>query len=754
MATSSSLSFEVFPCPVYVNVEDSVHIKLSRPNYFIWRKMMSDFLERQYLIGFINGMIKRPPALIAVDEQSACRGKEIENPDHISWKRTDELVQKWLRITIQDDILRIVADLKTAYAIWRVLEDTFINPSADYMEYELMLGETSCREAGINIGHYFPLYQAVQEGDWERVKKFLEKEPDAIKARINTALQTPLMVAVKSPHRNKVVKGLLDRMSKEDLEQFEHKKEKTVLHKAVGVGNIKAAKMLVNKNDRLPYICGDSGVVPLRTAARRANREMVSYLLSVTKEDIDPRPFLHKLGFKLIDSLIIGGLYDIALMLIRRHPELAVMDSGLLDSMALKPSAFQSGLAFNFCQRFIYSHVPIKLENSEKLEKQQCGGDIESLAQCSTPVKLRMRLQAMVWKVAEIFVPQIKRVREKKQENQDAVDLVKFLCTEVGKLDHLKAKDMLKVPLSTAACAGIREVVEEILHTIPGSTHLRSAKKSVFHLAVLYRREQVFNLIYQHVGSTFRILSHTDMMGNNGLHMAGYLYPQQLLNLRSGAAGAALQMQLELQWFKEVEKFVLPQAKEARNYLGKTPAEAFTETHKILVKEGEQWMKDAANSCTIVAALVATVAFAAAITVPGGNNGVTGQPLFSKETAFAIFAIADALALFSSSSSLLMFLSILTSRYAEEDFLYALPNRLIIGLITLFLSILSMMAAFVSTLYLVFAAKDTWILIPVVVLACLPVTLFVSLQFPLLIDMIISTYGPGIFGKQSNRYIT
>ncbi|XP_052198765.1 uncharacterized protein LOC127805950 [Diospyros lotus] len=743
MATSSSFSSEVFPYPVDVNVEDFVHIKLSGTNYSVWRKMMNDFLERWNLIGFINGMIKPPRDLVAVEEQSDSRGKEIENPDHISWKRSDELVQKWLRSTIQDDNLRInVAHYKTAFAIWRVLE------------YELKMGETSSREAGINLSHYFPLYQAVQEGDWEGVKKFLEKEPDAIKAKIDTALETPLMLAVRSPHRNKVVKGLLGKMSEEDLEQFEHGKEQTILHRAACAGNIEAAMMLVNKNPRLPYIGRDSDGVPLGAAAFMANREMVSYLLSVTKEDIDPRPFIGKLGFELIHSLIIGGLYDIALMLIRRHPKLAVEDVSLLNRMALKSSAFPSGLAFNFCQRFIYSHVPTKLENSEKLEKQQCGGDIESPAQCPTPVKLRMRLQAMVWKVAEIFVPQIKRVREKKQENQYAVELLKFLCTEVGKLDHLKAKNMVRAPLTRAASVGIREVVEEILHTIPGSTHLTLEGKSVYQLAVLNRREQVFNLIYQHEGSPFLIFSLVDAKGNNALHAAGYLHPQQLLNLRSGAAGPALQMQLELQWFKEVEKFVLPQYKEQRNKDGKTPAEAFTETHKILVKEGEEWMKDTANSCTIVAALVATIAFAAAVTVPGGNNGDTGLPLFSKETAFAIFSVTNALALFSSTSSLLMFLSILTSRYAEEDFLYALPNRLIIGLITLFISILSMMTAFVSTLYLVFAAKDTWILIPGVVLACLPVTLFVSLQFPLLIDMTKSTYGSGVFGKQSNRFIT
>ncbi|GFY98516.1 ankyrin repeat family protein [Actinidia rufa] len=118
---------------------------------------------------------------------------------------------------------------------------------------------------------------------------------------------------------------------------------------------------------------------------------------------------------------------------------------------------------------------------------------------------------------------------------------------------------------------------------------------------------------------------------------------------------------------------------------------------KKLVEDGEKWMKDTANSCTIAAALIATIAFAAAITVPGGNN-TNGLPMFSKEKAFIIFAISDAISLFTSTTSLLMFLSILTSRYAEGDFLYALPKRLIIGLVALFLSITTMMVAFSSTL--------------------------------------------------------
>ncbi|GMP93778.1 hypothetical protein CsSME_00043482 [Camellia sinensis var. sinensis] len=241
-------------------------------------------------------------------------------------------------------------------------------------------------------------------------------------------------------------------------------------------------------------------------------------------------------------------------------------------------------------------------------------------------------------------------------------------------------------------------------------------------------------------------LSQWDESKNNALHLAGYLASPQQLYLR---AGAALQMQRELQWFKEVEKHILPRNKEERNNKEMTPAEVFTDTHKDLVKEGEQWMKGTANACSIVAALIATVVFAAAITVPGGNNG-NGSPIFNKRASFLIFGIFDAFALFSSITSVLLFLSILTSRYAEDDFLVTLPRRLIFGLLTLFLSILSTMIAFGATLYLVFEESyKAWIIIPVFVLPVIPVGFFVFLQSPLLLDMFKSTYC-SIFLKQSD----
>ncbi|XP_059310365.1 ankyrin repeat-containing protein ITN1-like [Lycium ferocissimum] len=179
----------------------------------------------------------------------------------------------------------------------------------------------------------------------------------------------------------------------------------------------------------------------------------------------------------------------------------------------------------------------------------------------------------------------------------------------------------------------------------------------------------------------------------------------------------------------------------------------FTDEHKELVKEGEKWMKETANSCIFVAALTATVGFAAAITVPGGNNQDSGFPLFSNERVFTVFAVSVAFCLFSSVASVLMFLSILTSRYAEEDFLRRLPKRLILGLSTLFVSMTSLMIAFGATIYLVFGQKKRWIIYPVYTGAYITAVLFMDLQFGLLWEMFMSTYGPSIFRKQSSRVL-
>ena len=185
---------------------------------------------------------------------------------------------------------------------------------------------------------------------------------------------------------------------------------------------------------------------------------------------------------------------------------------------------------------------------------------------------------------------------------------------------------------------------------------------------------------------------------------------------------------------------VLPSLLMTKNSKNQTPWDLFTTQHENLRRDGEKWMKDTANNCMLVATLITTVVFAAAFTVPGGSHQATGIAIFHKAKWFRVFFISDAIALVSSSSSILMFLSILTSRFAEMDFLWSLPLKLVFGLTTLFISIVGMLVAFSATCFLVFKSEMAWFPIVIITLAVVAIILFLWLHLPLCVDIIRSTF--------------
>ncbi|KAL6202544.1 hypothetical protein ACLB2K_026252 [Fragaria x ananassa] len=252
--------------------------------------------------------------------------------------------------------------------------------------------------------------------------------------------------------------------------------------------------------------------------------------------------------------------------------------------------------------------------------------------------------------------------------------------------------------------------------------------RTIIHVAVLHRHASIFNLVHEIGSIKDVIVTYADDQGNNIVHMAAKLAPQNQLNLVSGVA---LQMHRELVWFEAVKRIVQPQYIEMENQEGKTPQELFTKEHRALMRQGESWMKDTATSCLLVATIIATVVFSAAFSIPGGTDDHTGKPNFLKAKMFLYFTIADGVALFSSSTAMLMFLFILTSRYAENDFLNSLPLKLMIGLTSLFISIASMMMAFSTAFYLSCQYESRWLSEFTFLFALVPVALFGFMQFPL-----------------------
>ncbi|KZV27189.1 ankyrin repeat-containing protein-like [Dorcoceras hygrometricum] len=165
--------------------------------------------------------------------------------------------------------------------------------------------------------------------------------------------------------------------------------------------------------------------------------------------------------------------------------------------------------------------------------------------------------------------------------HQKALDLVKCVLKELESLPTADASPIYESALLLAADNGIHEMVELITQMFPTAINIADTKNqaNIFHIAARQRSENVFNLLYQVKEETNLFYNCIDSSGNTYMHMCGEQAPPHKLNLVSGPA---LQMQRELQWFKETEKFVTPSRRTWKNNEGKNPYMLFTEKHQEL----------------------------------------------------------------------------------------------------------------------------------------------------------------------------
>ncbi|KAB1228247.1 hypothetical protein CJ030_MR7G001974 [Morella rubra] len=195
--------------------------------------------------------------------------------------------------------------------------------------------------------------------------------------------------------------------------------------------------------------------------------------------------------------------------------------------------------------------------------------------------------------------------------------LLSRLCEKISTFSREEITAVANA-LFRATKDGIHEIVFEMGRTDTSILQYRDRDgRSIFMVAVLNRQAEIFSLIYGLKRKKALLAGADDVFRNNILHMAGMLTPSTPIN---HIPGAALQMQRELQWFKEVESIVPPRVKNMLNKDRLTPKQLFSLSHEDLRKKGEKWMQSTSTSCTVVGTLIITIMFAVAFTVPGGNN--------------------------------------------------------------------------------------------------------------------------------------
>ncbi|KAL0370491.1 UNVERIFIED_CONTAM: hypothetical protein Sangu_0367200 [Sesamum angustifolium] len=245
-----------------------------------------------------------------------------------------------------------------------------------------------------------------------------------------------------------------------------------------------------------------------------------------------------------------------------------------------------------------------------------------------------------------------------------------------------------------------------------------------------------FLLCRKTMGAT--IFRQRDAHGNSALHLAALL---PVDNLRPWPVlGAALQMQWEIKWYEFVRKSMPVDFFFRYNNEGQTAEDIFSKSHESLLNEAGKWLSNISQSCSVLASLIATVAFTSSTTVPGGVRSESGIPTLEDEPAFTVFAISSVIALCFSVASLLMFLVIHTSRYQEKDFSKYLPMRLLLGSISLVISVVSMLVSYFVGHSFLLNNKLKNAAFAAYAVIFLPVTLFAARRIPFYIGLVLLTF--------------
>ncbi|KAL4568147.1 hypothetical protein LXL04_023753 [Taraxacum kok-saghyz] len=626
------------------------------------------------------------------------------------------------------------------------------------------------RDAYLNI--CVPLYIASIRGDWEAAQVIFAKNHDLVGYGITENYETALHIAASaksSKAMHNFVKNLVDKMTEKQLE-LTNKNSNTALCLAAQAGNVNIAMIILEKNPNLVDIPGASQMMPLYVASLFGKKDMIDYLYGKSRKMKGDGVWSNRTRGWVVQKCVESDIFDIALKILTDSPTLIIdVDKAVLGVLAQKPGAFWITKPSFFWRIILFLDIYVNFGPAEKPSDA-------------------VELLRFIWKrilkypkdkINESISGSVDKPPASRKE--DVVQLLETISEDVVKLheslhnhwkpsaDGSKPQDGRQVQnpggpqvqnlpknysfriLFAAAEMGNTGFLVELLRQYPDLIWRKNHNNhTIFHIAITFRHEGIFNLL-QEIGSMKEIItSITDQSGNTMLHLAGKIANEKTLHTVSGVA---LQMQRELVWFKQVKSMIPLTYLDVKNNDGLTAHELFSKEHKDLLSEGEKWMIGTASQSMVVAALIATIVFAAAFTVPGGYNQNNGVPMFLHNRYFIVFVISDAISLTCSSISILIFLSILTSRYAEEDFVELLPNRLLKGLVTLFFSIVAMMVAFGQSFFVLYRNNLLWVPIVVSVIVSMPVIFFAKLHYGLLKDFYHSANGYKSLFKQNESMI-
>ncbi|XWS74191.1 hypothetical protein CRYUN_Cryun02cG0194900 [Craigia yunnanensis] len=339
---------------------------------------------------------------------------------------------------------------------------------------------------------------------------------------------------------------------------------------------------------------------------------------------------------------------------------------------------------------------------------------------------------------------------------QGHIEIVNFLL-EAGSSLATIARSNGKTALHSAARNGHVEVVKALLASEPG-TAPRTDKKgqTALHMAVKGQNLEVVEELIRVNPSL--MINMVDNKGNTTLHIATRKGRTQILKLllgyketdtkavnRTGETAfdtaektghAEIATMLQQQHGVQSARTIKPAAPNPARELKQTVSDIKHEVHyqlehtrqtrkrvqdiaKRLNKMHSEGLNNAITSTTVVAVLIATVAFAAIFTVPGqyvdDPNDIPpghsiGEANIAPKPAFIIFFVFDSIALFISLAVVVVQTSVVVIESKAKKQMMAIINKL------MWLACVLVSVAFLALSFVVVGKKERWLAIGVTII--------------------------------------
>ncbi|KAL4312429.1 hypothetical protein GQ457_01G018150 [Hibiscus cannabinus] len=254
------------------------------------------------------------------------------------------------------------------------------------------------------------------------------------------------------------------------------------------------------------------------------------------------------------------------------------------------------------------------------------------------------------------------------------------------------------------------EIVLELLKPDPSVLHLEDNKgNTALHVAIKKGRTQIVRCLLSVESIN---INSTNKAGETPLDIAEKVGTPEIVSiLKEAGAINSKDHGKPPNAAKQLKQTVSDIKHDVQSQLQQTRQTGFRvqKIAKRLKKLHISGLNNAINSATVVAVLIATVAFAAIFTVPGQyvqgkvDGLVLGQAYIANKAPFIVFFVFDSLALFISLAVVVVQTSVVVIEQKAKKQLVFVINKLM-WLACLFISV-----AFISLTYVVVGKKSRWL---------------------------------------------